>query len=356
MSEHATQRPDSRDVTRTVLVLLLCLGTLVALSHQVARTASDEMVATAAWTQSWVQDEESLMGSWQFASAHENVLALNVTRQQVFRVDTDVMLLVARDVSAALALALPLLGLFAGLALPARSRLRVLAPVVLGVGVPLGVAVSLAWVASTHGWTMGPAVWSRLGVWIVIVSAYFNLFLLLGRWIQRRTGSTKRSLWVYLTLVCAMATIQGSRPLLMRVDGSIFPAVPDLPTEVKLSLFRPSGEPQVTADRVQIVDEYLAAVDTYSQQVHDVVAQRYALERWWHVVSPQLLMDEIAGQLLQTDYANAVDVVFSEDRAPPSLATSLGAVWPEIAWLVALCGLCGAAGLRAERREGGSEE
>jgi hypothetical protein len=203
---------------------------------------------------------------------------------------------------------------------------------------------------------MGPAVWSRLGVWIVIVGVYFALFLFLGRWIRQGTRSTKRSLWICLTLVCAMVTIQGSRPLLMRVDGSILPAVPDLPTEVQLSLFRPSGEPHVTEDRVEVVDEYLTAVDAYSQRVHDIVARRYALERWWHVVSPQLLMDEVAGQLLQTEYADAVDVFFSQDRAVPSLTTSLGAIWPEVAWLITLCSLCGAAGLAIRQRRGGVEE
>lgn len=356
MSGQTTQRPDSREVTRTLLVILLCLGTLVGLLHQVARTASDEIVATAAWAQSWVQDEGSIMGLWQFASAHENVLALNAIRQQVFRVDTDVMLMVARDVSAALALVLPLLGLFAGLALPSRSRPRVLALIGLGLGTPLGVVVTLAWAASNRGWTMDPAVWSRLAVWIVIVGAYFVLFLLLGRWIQQRTRSVKRSLWICLGLVLAMVLIQGSRPLLMRVDGSVFPAVPDLPTEVRLSLFRPSGEPRVTEDRVEVVDEYLSAVDAYSQRVHEAIERRYALERWWHAVSPQLLMDEIAGQLLQTEYANAIDIVFSEDRAPPSLVASLGAVWPEIAWLLTWCAVLGMGGLPARRWKVGGEE
>ncbi len=356
MSEHATQQTTLREDVRAVLVLILCLGTLVGVSYQVARTASDEIIDTAAWAQMSTQGGKSVLGVWQFASAHENVLALNVIRQQVFRVDTEVMLLVARNVSAALALALPLLGLFAGLALPPRCRLRIFTSIGLDLGVPLGVAVSLAWVASSRGWTMGPAVWSRLGVWIVIVGAYFVLFLLLGRWIQQRTRSAKRSLWICLTLICAMVTIQGTRPLLMRVDGSIFPAVPDLPTEVALSLFRPSGEPQVTADRVEIVDEYLAAVDAYSQRVHEIVARRYAVERWWHVVSPQLLMDEVAGQLLQTEYSNAIDVFFSEDRAVPGLAASLITVWPEVAWLVALCGLFGIAGLTVRRRKGGIEE
>ena len=357
MSGSGVRRLVSKGILRSALVLVLCLGTVAGLTVQVGRMSCDAIGEATAWARMMAhQVKNTLLGVWRFASTHENVDALNATRQQVLRLETDAMFLVARDVSTALALVLPLLGLLTGVALPSLSRFRAVTSIALAIGVPLILGVSLASFARQQGWMMSPDVWTRIGVWIVVVGAYFTLFLLLGNGIQRRTQSTKRSMWIVLTAFAAMLLIEGTRPLLMRVDGSDFPAVPDLPTEVRLSLFRPSGEPRVTADRVDIVEEYLTTVDAYSQRVHAIVARRYALERWWHAVSPQLLLREIASQLLQSEYASAIDVVFSADRGSPSLAASLGAVWPEAAWLLALCGLLGVVGRRAKRRREGIEE
>ena len=346
-----------KGVLRSALVLVLCLGTVAGLTVQVGRTSCAAVVEATAWARPMAhQVKNTLLGVWRFASAHENVDALNATRQQALRLETDAMFLVARDVSTALALVLPLLGLLTGVAIPSLSRFRAATSIALGIGVPLILIVSLASFARQQGWMMSPDAWTRIAVWVAIVDAYFTLFLLLGHWIQRRTQSMKRALWIVLTAFAAVLLIEGTRPLLMRVDGSVFPAVPGVPTEVRLSLFRPSGEPQVPEERVEIVEEYLTAVDAYSQQVHAIVARRYALERWWNAVSPQLLLREIASQLLQSEYANAIDVIYSSDRRMPSLATSVNAVWPEAAWLLALCGLLVVSSLVAGRRTGGIEE
>jgi hypothetical protein len=185
--------------------------------------------------------------------------------------------------------------------------------------------------------------WSRLIVWLGCIGIYFAAFLFLGSWISQSVRHVKTAAWIFLSLFVALFMIQSSRALLMRFDGSLLPPAPDLPQEVRLSLFRPSGEPQVIPEREAMVADYLASVDAYSESIHTVVAARYRLERWWHVVSPHLLLDEVSSQLLQTQLADVMDVVFtpeSEDTAP-SLTASLMSVWPELAWLALLACLTG---------------
>jgi hypothetical protein len=349
---HRNGRDDPRrESWRALLVVLLCLGALAGLLYEIGQVAVEQIAATT-WGASSREGHGVLMGIWRFASAHENVFALNEARQQRLRLEQDAAFLVAQDVSTALTLALPFLALFAALALPLSRRVRLWAFVGLALGVSSLVVACLWGIVRQQTWTMEPGAWSRLLVWIAFLTTYFTLFLLLGTWIRGVTRSTKKAVWICLSLIFAMLLIQGARPLLMRVDGSRLPPVPTLPTEVRLSLFRPSGEPRVTEDRVEMVEDYLASVDAYSEEVHKVVADRYTVERSWHVVSPQLLLRELAGQLLQSEYADIVDVVYSGRRSEPGLAASLRAVWPEAVWLLVLCALAGTAATVVGRSQG----
>jgi hypothetical protein len=185
------------------------------------------------------------------------------------------------------------------------------------------------------------------------LGVYFTTFVLIGSWISRRVDSVGIATWIFLGLFVALFMIQGSRDLVMRFDGSSLVPVPELPTEVRLSLFRPSGEPRVTADREAMVADYLATVDAYSQSVYDVVSHRYILERWWHIVSPHLLLEEISEQLLQTQLASTMQLLAAPEGEgrDPSLLASLTAVGPELVWLLLLGGLAGFVAWISNRRQ-----
>ena len=347
-----------------VLVILLCLSLLALLLMQAAREINPSILRNFGEIQrsQYYQDPNILLvGSWQFASAHRNIQFFQSQRLRLIDIHDNGLLLVARDTTPSLVFILPLLALFAALALsqvkstPDMSRsIRswVLSRGLLSLAIPIIVGLFLVIESQILEIPTAWSQWSRVLVWLGFVGTYFTIFLFLGSWISQCTRHVKTVAWVFLSLFVALFMIQSSRELVMRFDGSKLPQVPDLPHEVKLSLFRPSGEPRVTPDREEMVADYLASVDAYSQSVHAVVARRYDLERWWHVASPQLLLTEISSQLLQTQVVDIVDVVFtskSEDREA-GLAISLRSVWPEIAWLVLLCCIAVFGAWMAERK------
>jgi len=345
------------------LVALLCIGLLVCLLALAAGVGSPYGRFSLRDSWGYQEPDALLVGSWQFATAHGNASSLLGNRQWQFDVDGNSLLLVAKNAVPPLTLILPLVALFASLAL-ARGRPAVTTTCaprfcavthgILSLAIPIVVGLFLV-VESfnleiSFSWTQ----WSRALVWLACVGIYFTTFLFLGSWISQRTRRVKTAAWIFLSLFVALFMIQSSRELIMRIDGSALPPVPELQNEVRLSLFRPSGEPRVTPDREEMVADYLESVDAYSESVHAVVASRYRLERWWHVVSPQLLLGEISSQLLQTQLADIVDVIVapkSEDK-DPSLAASLMSAGPEMAWLLLLCGVTGlGAWSRMRKRE-----
>jgi hypothetical protein len=339
--------------TQTTLVTLLCLSLLVLLLMQVARGVNPSILGNLReirYYQYYQDPDVLLIGSWQFASAHSNVQFLQSQRLRLIDIRDNGLLLVARDTTSSLALILPLLALFTALALsrakPTQDVSRSVRHWILGMGLlslTITIIVGLFLVIESrileipYSWSQ----WSRALVWLGIVGTYFATFLFLGRWISQCTRHIRTAAWILLSLFVALFMIQSSRELLMRFDGSHLPPVPDLPVEVRLSLFRPSGEPRVTPDREEMVANYLESVDAYSQSVHAVVAGRYRLERWWHVISPQLLLNEISSQLLQARLPDVVDVIVASRSKEPSLMASLMSVAPEIAWLAILCCIAG---------------
>ena len=343
------------------LVALLCIGLLVCLLALAAGVGNQHGRFSLRNSWDYQEPDALLVGSWQFATAHSNTSSLLSDRQWQLDVDGNSLLLVTKNAVPPLTLILPLLALFASLALargrpavPTTSATRSYAVThgILSLAVPIVVGLFLV-VESFNleipfSWTQ----WSRALVWLGCVGIYFSTFLFLGSWISQHVRHVKTAAWIFLSLFVALFMIQSSRELIMRFDGSYLLPVPDLPQEVRLSLFRPSGEPRVTPDREEMVADYLESVDAYSESVHAVVASRYRLERWWHIVSPQLLLTEISGQLLQTQLANVVDVIAapkSEDK-DPSLAASLMSVGPEMAWLAMLFCIAGLGSWFAARK------
>lgn len=335
-------------------VFLLCMALVACSLVQVARLSNPSIQFSLLNVARNQHKSTLIVDRWQFASAHGNIALLAENRQRTLAINESAVLLIAQSASPALSLILPLLALFTGFALARStqgsdesSRTLSHQPALwMGMSclsVPLIIGVFLVIEAHVLGIPLVWASWSRILVWLGCVGTYFPTFLFFGAWISRRTRHTKTAAWIFLSLFVAFFVIQGSRELVMRIDGSALPPVPELPTEVRLSLFRPSGEPRVIPEREQMVADYLESVDAYSESVHAVVASRYQLERWWHVVSPQLLLSEISSQLLQTQLADIVDVIVapkSEDK-DPSLVSSLMSVGPEIAWLAILCCIAG---------------
>lgn len=331
-------------------VFLLCVGLLVCVLTQVARVTNPSIRSSLLEVSINQHKSTLIVGRWQFASAHSNVAIVSEYRQRRLAIKECALLLMAQSTSSALGFILPLLAIFAGLALTRSTqgscepslitpRHTVLWMGVLCFSIPLVIGVFLVIESHIlripHVW----ATWSRILVWMGCVGTYFAGFLFFGSWISRLTQHTKMAAWIFLSLFVAFFVIQGSRELAMRVDGSALPPVPELPAEVRLSLFRPSGEPRVTSDREEMVADYLAAVDSYSESLHALASRQYMLERWWHVVSPQLLLSEISLQVLQSQFADVVDVAFSaghEDQEA-SLMASLASVWLELVWLVLIC-------------------
>lgn len=340
------------------LIILACLAVLAGLLVQ-SGSVTRSNLRNSQWYQA---TDAEIVGSWRFASAHANVTSL----LELARLSADVeemgLLFAAQDLAPALTLALPLLGLLAALAFnwtnprgvdkgyhPARARPQI----ILCIAIPIMSTLYLLWQA--HRLEL-PLEWDqgcRLLVWLACIGIYFTSFLLMGTWISNHVGRFRTATWIFLSLVVALFMIQGSRDLVMRFDGSSLPPVPDLPAEVRLSLFRPSGEPRVTADREALVADYLSSVDAYSQSVYDVVSHRYNLERWWHVVSPHLLLEELSDQLLQTELARTVHLLAAPERdeQEPSLFASMIAVGPELIWLLFLGGLTGLTVWISNRRQ-----
>ena len=336
---------------RSPLVVLLCIGMLVCILVPVATIVSSNLQGPLQSASSSEDASILFVGSWEFASAHTNVRYFQLANQRWLGIRENALLLVAQYATPSLIIILPLLGLFSALALVRCGTAHAVSCILLGAAVPLVIGGFLLLESHTLDFQMSWAQWSRALVWLGLAGLYFWTFLSLGIWIGQRTRSTKTVTWIFLSLFVALFMIQSSRELLMRFDGSHLPPVPELPTEVRLSLFRPSGEPRVTLDREGMVADYLASVDAYSDSAHAVVAHRYGLERWWHIVSPQLLLNEISTQLLQTHYADSVDVIYSPGSRPPGLASSLAAVWPETAWLILLCGLAELGAWTATRKQ-----
>ena len=354
-----------RRLLHGVLVILLCLSLLVLLLMQTARVVNPSILKSMREVQysQYYQDQSFLLvGSWQFASAHKNIQVLQSQRLNLIDIHDNGLLLVAQDTTPSLILILPLLALFTSLALsrakptPATSRsIRswALSMGLLSLAIPLIVGLFLVIESRILEIPTSWSQWSRALVWLGFVGTYFTTFLFLGSWISQRARHVKTAAWIFLSLFVALFMIQSSRELIMRFDGSKLPQVPDLPYEVQLSLFRPSGEPRVIPEREEIVADYLESVDAYSESIHAVVASRYRLERWWHIVSPQLLLSEISSQLLQVQLADVVDVINSpksEDK-DPSLVASLMSMGPEMAWLLLLCGLTGLGAWRITARK-----
>jgi len=349
--------------TVPLLVVLLCSALLSGLLVLAAQHANASM-RSGFWDANNAKQDALLVGSWAFTSAHSNIESLMVDLQQL-NLDDNALLLVARSVSRSLALILPLLALLAALALsqhvsfPTTSystRSRAVARGILNLAIPLLMGLALVIESRILKVPLPVNQWSRVLVWLGFIAAYFAAFSFLGIWISRRTHHIKTAVWISLSLFVALFMIQSSRELIMRFDGSYLPPVPDLPTEVRLSLFRPSGTPSVTPDREEMVAEYLAAVDAYSESVYAVVQHRYNLERWWHVLSPQLSFLEVSGQLLQAELAGTVDVLYSSERGDkvPSLLALMSTIWQETAWLLLLCALAGWASRRPARKRSAS--
>ncbi|MBU1050695.1 hypothetical protein KKG90_11805 [Candidatus Bipolaricaulota bacterium] len=341
-----------------VLIILACLGLLACLLVQ-----SERVTRTNLQDSQWYGTTDAeIVGSWQFASAHANIGSLlDLARLSADAEEMD-LLFAAQDLAPALALALPIMGLFAALAFASTNprgadkacrRALALPHVILSIAIPAMIGLYLLW--QSHRLEV-PLLWSQAGrilIWLACIGVYFTTFLLIGGWISRRVGSVSKATWISLGLIVTLFMIQGSRDLVMRFDGSSLPPVPELPAEARLSLFRPSGQPHVTPDREAMVADYLSTVDAYSQSVYDLVSHRYSLERWWHVVSPHLLLNEVSDQLLQTQFASTVQLLAApegEDREP-SLLASLTAVGPELIWLLWLGGLSGLVAWISERRQ-----
>ena len=348
---------------QAMLAMLLCLSLLVCVLVQEARVVNPSMRGYSREMQYYQDQDTLLIGSWQFASAHSNVGALQLNRQRMVDIiHENGLLLVARYATPTLALILPLLALFTGLALVrANPALHVFRSVrswalcvgLLSLAVPIVVGLFLILESRSLEIPFSWSQWSRLLVWLGFVGTYFATFLVLGTWISHHVRHVRTAVWIFASLLVAMFMIQSGRELIVRFDGSHLPPVPELPVEVRLSLFRPSGEPRVTRDRETMVATYLESVDAYSNSVHAVVEHRYGLERWWHVVSPQLLLYELSYQLLQAQLADIVDVVYAleNEGKEPSMMSSLTSVWPEMVWLILLCGFSGlGAGITARKQ------
>ncbi len=350
---------------RALIVIVLCVGLLAVALFQVARVANPS-IRNSIWKAA-INEHKSpwIVLRWQFASAHSNLTYLADDFQRRVAAEESVGLLVARSATPTLAFILPLLGLFAGLALQrytqpsslsshvhARQRLfwigLLSAAVLLLIGGFLVLETHI--LEASFDWSQ----WCRLLVWLLVLGVYFSSFTFAGSWISQRVNKDKTIVWIILSLFVALFILQASREPLMRVDGSLLPNIPQLPAEVRMSLFRPSGTPQVIPEREEMIAEYLASVDAYSESIHCLAAHQYNLERWWHVACPPLLLSEISGQLLQTQFNNIVDVVFSEQGSNrrPSLASSLVCVWPEVAWL---CLIMGCVAWAATRKRGAGQ-
>ena len=185
---------------------------------------------------------------------------------------------------------------------------------------------------------------ARAAVFLAVLGAYVFLFVLIGTWISLRARSSKRALWAAAIVFVAVLVSHTVGESLMAIDASALPALPEVPTEVttylRTSAFRVGAD---TAEPPEVVQEYVAALDGYLIDLSETLRARYRHERWWNLVSMPALLLEVAGRLLQDQYADVLDVFYSSarpERRSASLAASFGQSAWEIAWLVLLC--CGA--------------
>jgi|GEM_PF-2051084 len=300
--------------------------------------------------------------TWGPGTAHENLWTLSTDRQLQEGRETNALFLSCKRLLPAMLLILQIIGMGGGLlvgrALRLRSDLGMLVRILAHVGAPvlvIGVLLGFMMVESRLlGLSTHPAQWGRVIVWVIGLGLYFGITFSLASWIGSRVKDVRRASWILLSLFVGLLLLEGSRELFWPMSASELPQVPELPTEVRRALFRPSGEPRVTEDREELVAEYLATVDNYSTGLAGAVEMRYRIERLWNFVCPQLVLREISFQLLQDDRATITEIIYMSTRPyrVPSLRASLAAVKAEAIWLVVAFVLlsCGALRSQIKRR------
>jgi len=293
-------------------------------------------------------------------SAHANLWELSTDHQLYRGRRRNALYLVGKRLLFVLLLVLPVIAMAGGLLQGrqlARSHerrrtlimFRMLGSVLTIVG-----AMALFVVLECHHLGIAPtsAQRTRVLVWAASMGLYAGVFLALSVWIGSRVRSARTATWILLSITIGLWMLEGSREPVFSLSSSPLPRVPELPTEVRMSLFRPSGEPRVTEDRQEFVEAYLDAVDAYSGALYESVRARYQTERLWHIFSPQLAMREISFQLLQDDFPTLAEIIYAPFR-PYRLSRfggTVSAVWPELVWFLALLGIFALLAVRRLRK------
>lgn len=207
-----------------MLAVVLCLSLLVCVLVQVTGVVNPSIRDYSREMQYYQDPDTLLVGSWQFASAHSNVGILQLNRQRMVDIHENGLLLVARYATPTLALILPLLALFTGLALVrANSALHVFRSVrswalwvgLLSLAVPIIVGLFLILESRSLEIRFSWSQWSRLLVWLGFVGTYFATFLVLGTWISHCVRHVRTAAWIFASLFVAMFMIQSSREFIV---------------------------------------------------------------------------------------------------------------------------------------------
>ena len=218
-----------------------------------------------------------------------------------------------------------------GLARLCGESLSFLVTIVVGLG-----AVGIA-AARGIGISWSPDQLFRAILALVLVGVYLALFLVVGSWISAKARRSSQALWiaagVFLALFITHIGLEG----VLTLSSPDYPEVPKS-SGVHAYFEQLAFRPELAAQPPDHVIQYLDDLAAYSSETASVLRERYQLERWVNALSPTHLFLEIAGQLLQDEFANASDIIYYSEReqTSPSIAKSLQAAAPEMLWLLLL--------------------
>jgi len=183
---------------------------------------------------------------------------------------------------------------------------------------------------------------ARMWTMLVGISLLLVLSFLVGSWISARVKESGRALWLAVGVLATLFLISVLIDHGTVLRDETLPEPPAVSVDVGRLLREHAARGYPALEVVPpSIESYFEKLTDYSEELSETIRHRHQIERWIHAISPSHLLLEIAGQLLQDEYVDATDVIFSRDaaEAKTSLAASLLRTAPEFVWLLLWIGI-----------------
>lgn len=164
--------------------------------------------------------------------------------------------------------------------------------------------------------------WIRTVAFGIAAAVYTIAFFYLGVLVLQRKRPA--SAWLLPAVWAAMLLLTVAVNFMTVISDSAFGSLPEPSTDLRRAPYR-------SEERRRLEIGYFDEVAAYADGIRQSIHRQYQHERWLHILSPVLLLEEIGGQLLQSTFPTATDVLYSLRSLDTdgSIARSLLAAWPE---------------------------